>query len=75
MHPTPVANSDSSRGDRTRFVLAAIGALVGIVWVLQGIGVPIGRGFMVGDIFWAYAGAALVVAALTYVAWPRLRRR
>ena len=76
VHPTPVATTGSSRGDRTRFVLAAIAALVGFVWFLQGLGVPIGRGsFMIGDIFWTYAGVALVVAALAYVAWPRLRRR
>lgn len=75
VHPTPVVTTGSSRGGRTRFVLAAIAILVGLVWVLQGLGVPIGRSFMVGDRFWAWAGAALMVAALTYVAWPRLRRR
>jgi hypothetical protein len=66
----------SPRHDRTRFVLAAIAALVGLVWILQGLGVPIGRGsFMIGDIFWTWAGAALVVAAAAWAAWPRLRRR
>jgi hypothetical protein len=62
--------------DRTRLVLSAIAALVGLVWVLQGIGVPIGRGsFMIGDIFWSWAGIALIGAAIAYAAWPRLRRR
>jgi hypothetical protein len=57
-------------------LLAGIAAAVGVVWVLQGLGVPIGRGsFMIGDIFWTYAGAALVVVAVAYAAWPRLRRR
>lgn len=57
-------------------MLAGVAALVGVVWVLQGLGVPIGRGsFMIGDIFWTYAGAALVVVAIAYAAWPRLRRR
>ena len=61
--------------DRTRFVVAAMVALVGAVWVAQGLGVPIGGGFMVGDLFWTYAGAVLVAAAIGYAAWPRLRRR
>ncbi len=64
------------RRDRTRFVVAAIGALVGVAWILQGLGVPIGRGsFMIGDIFWTWAGAVLVILAVGYAAWPRLRRR
>ncbi len=50
-------------------------ALVGFVWVLQGFGAPIGGGFMVGDMFWAYAGAALIIGAFVYGSWPRLRRR
>lgn len=59
-----------------RLLLAGIAAAVGVVWVLQGLGVPIGRGsFMIGDTFWTYAGAALVVAAIAYAAWPSLRRR
>ena len=61
--------------DRTRYVIAAIGALVGLVWALQGMGAPIGGSFMIGDPFWILAGVALVVAALAYGAWPRLRRR
>jgi hypothetical protein len=60
--------------DRTRYVIAAIGALVGLVWALQGMGAPIGGSFMIGDPFWILAGLALVGAALAYVAWPRLRR-
>jgi hypothetical protein len=76
VHPTPVPRTGSSRSGQTRFVLAAIAALVGFVWVLQGLGVPIGRGsFMIGDSFWTWAGAALVIAALVYGAWPPLRRR
>jgi hypothetical protein len=61
--------------DRTRIVVAVIVALVGAVWVAQGLGVPIGGGFMVGDRFWAYAGAVLLALAVGYAAWPRLRRR
>lgn len=61
--------------DRNRLVAALVVALVGLVWVLQGLGAPIGGGFMVGDPFWAVAGAALIAVAAGYAAWPRLRRR
>lgn len=61
--------------DRTRVIVAVVVALVGVVWMLQGLGVPIGGGFMVGSPFWAVAGAALVVLGGVYGAWPRLRRR
>jgi hypothetical protein len=67
--------ANSPRRDRTRYVLAAIAALVGLVWALQGLGAQIGGSFMIGDPFWILAGAALVVAALAYAAWPGLRRR
>jgi hypothetical protein len=55
-------------------VLAAIAALVGLVWALQGAGVLPGS-FMSGDPLWLVAGLALVAAAIAYAAWPRLRRR
>ena len=61
--------------DRTRILVAIVVALVGAVWVAQGLGVPIGGGFMVGDPFWAYAGIVLMVGAGIYAWWPRLRRR
>jgi hypothetical protein len=67
VHPTTVT-------DRTRVLVAVVVALVGAVWLAQGLGVPIGGGFMVGDPFWAYAGVALIVGAAAYGAWPRLRR-
>jgi hypothetical protein len=67
-HPTTVR-------DRTRWTVAIVIGLVGVVWVLQGLGVPIGGSFMVGDMFWAYAGAALMIGALFFAWWPRLRRR
>ena len=68
MHPTTVS-------DRTRAIVAAVVAFVGFVWMLQGLGVPIGGGFMVGNSFWTWAGAALVLAAALYGAWPRLCHR
>jgi len=60
--------------DRTRYVIAAIAGLVGLVWALQGMGAPIGGSFMIGDPFWILAGLALVAVALAYAAWPKLRR-
>lgn len=74
MHATPVAPSDSPARDRTRYVLAAIVGLVGLVWFGQGIGAIPGS-FMTGDLFWAVAGLALLAGAAIYAAWPRLRRR
>jgi hypothetical protein len=43
------------------------------VWLLQGIGVLPGS-FMTNDPVWAIAGLAVIVAAVGFVAWPRLRR-
>jgi ABC-type multidrug transport system permease subunit len=56
-------------------VIAVVAALVGLVWLAQGLGAPIGGSFMIGDPFWAWAGLALMLAAAGYAAWPRLRRR
>jgi hypothetical protein len=75
MHATPVAGSASPRRDRTRYVVATIAALVGLVWALQGAGAPIGGSFMIGDPLWIWLGLALMAAAAIYAAWPRVRRR
>lgn len=40
----------------------ALLALVGLVWIGQGLGLPLGRSFMIGRIEWAVAG--LVCLAL-----------
>ena len=55
--------------------MAVVVGLTGAVWVAQGLGMPIGGSFMVGDRSWAYAGAALIAVAAGLFAWPRLRRR
>jgi hypothetical protein len=45
-----------------RRVLAAVLAVVGVIWVGQGIGVIPGS-FMTSDLRWAVAGAVLLVLA------------
>ena len=55
--------------------MAAILALVGVVWILQGLGLVAGKSFMVGEPFWAIAGAAVIVLAAAYAVWPRYRSR
>jgi hypothetical protein len=74
MHATPVNGTRSPSTGRSRFVVAAIAALVGLVWVLQGVGVLPGS-FMTGDILWTWIGLALIGAAFAYAFWPRLHRR
>jgi len=74
MHATPVAASGSAPSDRTRYVVATIAAVVGLVWALQGAGALPGS-FMTGDALWLWLGLALIVVAVAYGAWPRLRRR
>jgi hypothetical protein len=73
MHATPVGGTRSPSTGRSRFVVAAIAALVGLVWVLQGVGVLPGS-FMTGDMLWAWIGLGLIGVAVVYAAWPRLRR-
>jgi hypothetical protein len=74
-HPTPVTDQPTTAPNRTRLVIALLVAAVGLVWMLQGLGVPIGGGFMVGNPTWIWIGAALIVVGFVYGAWPRLRRR
>jgi len=69
-----VTSTGSSRSDRTRFVLAAIAAAVGLVWLLQGLGMLPGT-FMRNNPVWVVAGLLVVAAALAYAFWPRLRTR
>jgi len=59
---------------RTRWIVIAVLVLVGLVWIGQGSGLLEGSSFMVGDPFWAVAGAALVVAAVVLAGWTFRRR-
>jgi len=74
MHATTVGASTSPGRDRTRSVVATLAALVGLVWVLQGVGMLPGS-FMTGDMLWTWLGLGLIGAAVVYASWPRLRRR
>ncbi|NJD28461.1 MAG: hypothetical protein FIA92_09200 [Chloroflexi bacterium] len=65
--------TEPRRSPAFKLLLAAIVALTGLVWLAQGLGVPIGGSFMVGDPFWAVVGAALVVLG-GVLAWRALRR-
>ena len=42
---------------RSRWIIAAVLVLVGIVWIGQGTGIIRGSGFMIDDMRWAFAGA------------------
>ena len=53
--------------------LTAMAAVVGLVFMLQGLGAPIGRSFMVGDPLWAAIGIGLLAVA-GVVAARELRR-
>jgi hypothetical protein len=61
-----------------RIVVVAIGivlALFGVIWALQGFGVHIGDGFMVGNPTWAVIGpiTVLVGVAIAAFGWRRLK--
>ena len=57
----------------SRLFIALLAALVGGVWLGQGLGY-IGGSFMTGSAFWAVVGAALLVLALVIVL-VEVRRR
>jgi hypothetical protein len=59
---------------RTRWLLAAVMAVVGAVWIAQGLGFVGGSSFMIGDARWAAIGLALVAAA-ALVGWTALKGR
>jgi hypothetical protein len=62
------------RPNATLVALAALAALSGAVFALQGLGAPIGRSFMIGDLRWTLIGLALLVGA-ALLTWRELRRR
>ena len=61
---------------RSRLIAGILLALVGAVWVGQGLGLLRGSSFMVDDLRWAVAGiaAVLVGIVLALSAWRSGRR-
>jgi hypothetical protein len=57
---------------RTRLALAIVLALVGLVWLGQGLGFLPGS-VMSGSLFWAVVGAALVIGGVLLVVVERRR--
>ena len=57
----------------SRIVLAALFALVGVVWIGQGIG-AIGGSAMSGSPFWAVVGAVLIAVAVVILVLEQRRR-
>ncbi len=57
----------------SRLVLAALVALVGVVWIGQGLG-AIGGSVMTGSPFWAVMGVVLLVVAVGIVVIERRPR-
>ena len=59
---------------RTRWIIAAVCVVAGLVWIGQGLGILSGTGFMVGDRTWAIAGAGLVILGVV-IGWTAFRAR
>jgi hypothetical protein len=59
---------------RTRWIVAAVLAVTGLVWIGQGLGVVRGSSFMVDDPRWAIAGAMFLVGG-ALVGWTALTNR
>lgn len=57
----------------SRLVVAVLLALVGLVWLGQGIG-AIGGSVMTGSPFWAVVGAVMLVLVVAIVLRERRRR-
>ena len=53
---------------RTRYVVAAVVGLVGLVFMAQGLGVDIAGSVMTGDLRWTAVGFVMVIVAAIYAA-------
>jgi glucose dehydrogenase len=59
---------------RTRLLVAVVMALIGLVWIAQGLAIVGGSGFMIGNPFWAVVGVVLIALAAVIV-WSANRSR
>ena len=57
---------------RTRWIVAAGLAAIGLVWIGQGLGLLRGSSFMVDDARWAVAGVVLLAGG-ALLGWTALR--
>ena len=58
---------------RIRWIIIVGLALVGAVWIGQGLGLIRGSGFMTDDVRWVVVGAVLVVISVVFgvIEWRR----
>lgn len=59
---------------RTRWIIAAGLAAIGLVWIGQGLGILRGSSFMVGDLRWAIAGGVFLLGGVV-LGWSAFRGR
>jgi hypothetical protein len=59
---------------RAVLVLGVVLLLAGAVWTAQGLGVRIGRSFMIGDRAWMIYGLLTALAGALAIAWARRAR-
>ena len=59
---------------RTRWIVATGLAVIGMVWIGQGFGLLRSSSFMVDDLRWAIAGAALLCGGLA-LGWTAFKGR
>jgi hypothetical protein len=59
---------------RSRLITGILLALVGAVWIGQGLGLLRGSSFMVDDTRWAVFGAVLLAAGVVLIVAARRRR-
>ncbi|HET9757403.1 MAG TPA: hypothetical protein VFP66_12925 [Candidatus Limnocylindrales bacterium] len=59
---------------RSRLIAGILLALVGAVWIGQGLGLLRGSSFMVDDVRWALFGAVLLAVGVLLIVTARRRR-